>query len=95
MNYIQNIRDNYNIGYGTAPRAIAQAALATSYYLADVFGITCFQASCVMLDFIKDWSLFGLRITDYDDMFYPQYNHKFQKTISKDAFEALQKEAEK
>ena len=25
MNYIQNIRDNYDIGYDTAPRAITQA----------------------------------------------------------------------
>ena len=98
MNYIQNIRDNYDIGYGTAPRAIAQAALATSYYLADMFDITGFQASCVMWDFIKDWSFrgnkCGLKIVNYDDMLYPQYNHKFQKTISKDTFKALQKAAE-
>lgn len=99
MNYIQNIKDNYNIGYGTAPRAIAQAALATSWYLADVFGITGFQAGCVMWDFIRDWSYprneCGMKIVDYDDMLYPQYEDKFQKTIRKDVFEALQKEAEK
>ena len=29
MNYIQNIRDNYDIGYDTTPRAIAKAALET------------------------------------------------------------------
>ena len=88
MNYIQNIRDNYDIGYDTAPRAIAQAALATSYYLADMFGITGFQAGFVMWDFIKDWSFrgnkCGLKIVNYDDMLYPQYNYKFQKTIKKD-----------
>lgn len=53
MNYIQNIRDNYDIGYGTSPRAIAQAALATSYYLADMFGITEFQVSSSAV--IKHW----------------------------------------
>ena len=98
MNYIQNIRDNYDIGYDTAPRAIAQAALATSYYLADMFGITGFQAGFVMWDFIKDWSFrgnkCGLKIVNYDYMLYPQYNYKFQKTIKKDTFEALQKAAE-
>ena len=98
MNYIQNIRDNYDIGYDTAPRAIAQAALATSYYLADMFGTTGFQAGFVMWDFIKDWSFrgnkCGLKIVNYDDMLYPQYNYKFQKTIKKDTFEALQKAAE-
>ena len=98
MYYIQNIRYFYFIGYDIAPRAIAQAALATSYYLADVFGITGFQAGCVMWDFIKDWSFrgnkCGLKIVNYDDMLYPQYNYKFQKTIKKDTFEALQKAAE-
>ena len=51
-----------------------------------------------MWDFIKDWSFrgnkCGLKIVNYDDMLYPQYNHKFQKTISKDTFKALQKAAE-
>ena len=63
-----------------------------------MFGITGFQAGFVMWDFIKDWSFrgnkCGLKIVNYDDMLYPQYNHKFQKTISKDTFEALQKAAE-
>lgn len=99
MNYIQNIKDNYNIGYGTAPRAIAQAALATAWYLSDVFGITGFQAGCVMWDFVRDWSFHGnecgLKIVDYDNMLYPQYDYKFQKTISKDTFEALQEAAKK
>lgn len=99
MNYIQNIKDNYNIGYGTAPRAIAQAALATAWYLSDVFGITGFQAGCVMWDFVRDWSYphneCGMKIVDYDNMLYPQYEDNFQKTIRKDVFEALQKEAKK
>lgn len=97
VNYIQNIKDNYNIGYGTAPRAIAQAALATAWYLSKEFGITGFQAGCVMWDFIRDWSYphnkCGLKIVDYDDMLYPQYDYKFQKTISLDTYEALQKTA--
>lgn len=97
VNYIQNIKDNYNIGYGTAPRAIAQAALATAWYLSKEFGITGFQAGCVMWDFIRDWSYphnkCGLKIVDYDNMLYPQYDYKYQKTISIDTYEALQKAA--
>ena len=95
--YIKNVKDNYNIGYGTAPRAIAQAVLATAWYLSKEFGITGFQAGCVMWDFIRDWSYShnkcGLKIVDYDNMLYPQYNYKFQKTISLDTYEALQKTA--
>lgn len=35
----------------------------------------------------------GLKITDYDDMLYPQYENKFEKTIPRDIFESLQKAA--
>lgn len=99
MNYIQNIKDNYNIGYGTAPRAIAQAALATAYYLSDVFGITGFQAGCVMWDFIRDWMYSsnecGMKIIDYDEMLYPQYDYKYEKTINYNTADALIKAAKK
>lgn len=95
--FLQRVKDNCNTGYGTAPRAIAQAALATAWYLASDFGITGFQAGFVMWDFIRDWQYSdnkcGMKIVNYDDMLYPQYDHKFDKTISKDVFEELQKEA--
>lgn len=99
VNYIQNIKDNYNTGYGTAPRAIAQAILATAWYLSSEFGITGFQAGFVMWDFIRDWQYSsnkcGMKIVDYDNMLYPQYDCKFEKTISVNTFEALQKAAKK
>lgn len=99
VDFLQKVKDNCNTGYGTATRAIAQAALATAWYLASDFGITGFQASCVMWDFIKDWRYSnnecGMKIVDYDDMLYPQYDYKFKKTISEDTFEALQKTAKK
>ena len=97
--FLQRVRDNCNTGYGTAPRAIAQAALATAWFLSSDFGITGFQASFVMWDFIRDWlyssNECGMKIVDYDDMLYPQYRDKYEKTISSDVFEALQKAAKK
>ena len=97
--FLQRVKDTCNTGYGTAPRAIAQAALATAWYLASDFGITGFQAGCTMWDFIRDWSYSGnkcgLKIVDYDNMLYPQYDDYFEKTIRRDVFEALQEEAEK
>lgn len=99
VSFLQRVNDNCNTGYGTAPRAIAQAALATAQYLASEFGITGFQAGFVMRDFIRDWKYSsnecGLKIVDYDTMLYPQYDYRFEKTISKDTFEALQKTAKK
>lgn len=95
--FLQRVKDNCNTGYGTAPRAIAQAALATAWYLSSEFGITGFQSGFVMWDFIRDWRYSdnecGMKIVNYDDMLYPQYDYKFAKTISKDTFEALQKKA--
>ena len=99
VTFLQRVKDNCNTGYSTAPRAIAQAALATAWYLSSEFGITGFQAGFVMWDFIRDWmypdNKCGMKIIDYDDMLYPQYYDKFDKTISRDVFEALQKTAKK
>lgn len=97
--FLQRVKDTCNTGYGTAPRAIAQAALATAWFLSSDFGITGFQAGFVMWDFIRDWlysgNECGMKIMDYDDMLYPQYRDKYEKTISRDVFEALQKTAKK
>ena len=54
VNFLKEARE-YNVDYGGAPRAIAQAALATAWWFASDFGITGFQAGCVMWDFIIDW----------------------------------------
>ena len=95
--FLKDVTENYNCGYGEAPRAMAQAILATGYYLCKEFGITGFQAGCVMWDFIRDWlyshNQCGMKIVDYDDMLYPQYYNKFEKTISSDTWYALQKKA--
>ena len=97
ITYLQYVEAVGNCGYGEAPRAIAQAALATARYFAKEFGITSFQAGCTMWDFVKDWSYSGntcgLKILDYDDMLFPQYEHKYQKTIKPWVWEALQKQA--
>jgi hypothetical protein len=35
----------------------------------------------------------GLKLINYDDMLYPQLEHKFEKTITPDVWDALQTEA--
>ena len=96
--FLKEVRE-YNSDYGGAPRAIAQAALATAQWFADDFGITGFQACCVMWDFIYGLlytnNECGLKIVDYDDMLYPQYEHKFEKTISPEIWSNIQKQADK
>jgi len=96
--FIKDVEEHCNCGYGAAPRAIAQAALAVAWYLSSKFGITGFQAGAVTWDFITDWNCIdnkcGLKLVNYNDMLYPQYYHKFNKTISSDTWEALQKQAQ-
>lgn len=96
--FIKDIEEHYNCGYGEAPRAIAQAALAVAWYLSSKFGITGFQAGATMWDFITGWKALdnkcGLKLVNYDLMLYPQYYYRFGKTISSDTWESLQKQAQ-
>jgi hypothetical protein len=50
-----------------------------------------------MFDFItgftKTGNKCGLRLVDFDDMLFPQYDYKFEKTIKKYTWELLQKQA--
>lgn len=104
--FLKDVEENYNISYGCAPRAMAQASLAmaqaslaVAWYLADKFGISIssFQAGFVMWDFIRDWSYphnkCGLKIVDYDNLLYPQYGDKFEKRITTTVWAYLQEEA--
>ena len=97
--FLKDVEENYNCGYGSAPRAMAQASLAVAWYLADKFGITGFQAGFVMWDFILDWNYksnkCGMRLVDYDDMLYPQYGDEFGKVIQDDVWNSLQEQAKK
>ena len=87
--------------YGSICCAVAASALAAANAANHhkKAGITGFQAGAVMWEFIQQWNYpsnkCGLRIIDYDNMLYSQYNDKFEKTISKSTFEALQKQAQK
>lgn len=95
--FLKYIKENCNTDYGVAPRAIAQAALGVAWYLSGEFGITGFQAGCVMWDFIRGWEYThnktGLKIIDFDNMLYPQECEYFEKKISANTWKRLQEEA--
>lgn len=87
--------------YGTICCAVAASALAAAWAAnhSEHDGITGFQGGAVMWEFIQQWQYSsnktGLRIIDYDNMLYSQYENSFDKTISKSVFESLQKEADR
>lgn len=98
--FINHVMNDYEHDYGTICHAVSACALAAAYSANrhEQGGITGFQAGFVMWDFIKQWMFennkTALRIINYDDMLYPQYKEKFDKVISKETFEGIQKAAQ-
>lgn len=97
--FINHVMSDYCINYDTVCFAVAASALA-ALYAADNHsngGITGFQASYIMFEIIRQMNYTGnkcgLRIINYDDMLYPQYKYKFDKTITSDIFLSLQETA--
>lgn len=99
--FADHVINYYYHDYGTICYAISAAAVAMAsgadHEPGARGGITGFQAGCVMWGFVRHWNYShnktGLRIVDFDNMLYPQYEYKFQKTISKEVWESLQEEA--
>ena len=97
--FYEKMTHAYNHDYGTAVHAVAACALAAAWAACgeEDIGLSGFQAGMVMWDFIKNWTKTGnkcgLRLIDYDNMLYPQYEEKFDKTISESAWKNIQKAA--
>ena len=97
--FYARIIHGYNHDYGTACHAVAACALAAAWAACgdkDI-GLSGFQAGFVMWDFIRNWTYTGnecgLRIVDYDNMLYPQYEEKFDKTIDRVTWERIREKA--
>lgn len=99
--FINHIMNDYEHDYGTVCHAFAACALATIHACnrTEQGGITMFQASMVMWKIVRQLlypnNKCGLRMIDYDNMLYPQYDYKFDKTIDSHTFNTLQNEAKK
>ena len=79
----------------TSPEIVAAIASASAF--ANKIGITGFQANFSMWRFIQEWmyqsNKAGLRLINFDNMLYPQYEGSFEKTISSKTWKAIQEEA--
>lgn len=99
--FINHVMNDYYHDYGTVCHAISACAIAAACAAdnSDSGGITGFQAGCIMWDFIRQWmyggNKCGMKIVDYDHMLYPQYEYVYEKTISFDTWQSIQKEAKK
>lgn len=98
--FLQKLCFAYQHDYGTICHALAAGAVAACWAVnreSPSGGITGFQASAVMWEFIQRWG--GregpLRLIEYRDMLYPQYEERFEQTISEETWAYLQTEAVK
>jgi hypothetical protein len=97
--FLRHLTEDYKHDYGTICRAIAAGAVATAWAIdhSSVGGITGFQAGAVMWEFITHWMSEykdkPLKLVNYENMLFPQYEDKFDTTISPDTWQYLQKEA--
>lgn len=99
-NFVRHLVEDYEHDYGTICHAITAAGLAGMYAIENspTGGITGFQAGFCMWGIVRQWSYSnnkcGLRMIDYDNLLYPQYEDKFNPmSISRETLEAVRKEA--
>ena len=100
--FINHVMNDYIHDYGTVVHAISACAIAAARAADNCEGarggITGFQASFVMWDFVKQLSYpnnkAGLKILDYDKLLFPQYAYAFEKTITEATWKAIQKNAQ-
>lgn len=99
-NFMKHLLCDEPHSYESICDAIAACAVAAAWAgdKSPQGGITGWQGSWIMWKFIQNWmgkqNSCGLKLVDYDDMLYPQYEYKFtEKTINKEAWDAMQKKA--
>lgn len=96
--FVRHLVEDYEHDFGTICHAIAAAGLAGMYAIENSpeGGITGYQAGFCMWGIVKNWSYennkCGLRMLNYDDLLYPQYEYKFN-SISRESLEAVINEA--
>lgn len=86
------------LDYGTVVYAQCATMLAAQHVMneSEQGGITGFQAGFIGWEMVKKFMSVGdcgLTIIDWENMLYPQYEERFEKTISRGIFEGLQKKA--
>lgn len=99
--FIKSLTEDYIHDYGTICHAMSIGSIATMWAMdhSENGGITGFQAGCIMWENIKNWMPeykdVPLKLVNYNDMLYPQYESKYQKVLSDDTFEWLKEQATK
>lgn len=98
--FLKDLTEKYSHDYGTICHAMATAAVAAIRAInnSECGGITGFQVGAVMWEFVRNWNYSsnktGLKMVDYDNFLHPQYDYRYDKTLSKNIWENLQRVAQ-
>ena len=91
--YVNNSKEMYN----DSSNGAAAISLAAMHMMAFIYGMTSFQMGWVMWQLIDQMVIgehdCGMKLVNYNDMLYPQYEDHFMKTLPKDVWERLQQKA--
>ena len=95
-----NFISNTPLDYETVVYAQCAAMLAAQHVMneGEQGGITGFQAGFIGWEMVKQFMSVGdcgLTLIDWENMLFPQYKERFEKTISREIFKGLQKKARK
>lgn len=92
--FLRHLKEDYGHDYRTICHAIAASMKATMQALDG--GITGFQTGAIMWEVIVHafHNKPPLKLVDFKNMLYPQYDYAFQKTITPHIWEYLQKQAQ-
>ena len=97
--FMKKLATEYSHDYGTICHAIVAAAVGAAWAMnkSECGGITGFQAGAIMWGFIRQWNYssnkLGLKLVDYDNLLFPQYEDKFRNKISAEHWERVREEA--
>jgi hypothetical protein len=91
---------NHKHDYGTIVYACSAAMKAAfhTFNACPQGGITGFQAGCLMWEMVKEFGSFSegpLRIQDFDNLRFPQYDERWTVTISPESAKVLRERAAK
>ena len=94
--FINHLMSDYEHDYGTCIKAVSAAMIGTFWAFNRQEGFTGFQVGFIPWFLMREFwgnSEVGRKVIDFDDMLYPQYQYKFEKTITQSQFSNLQKKA--
>lgn len=94
--FINHLMNDYEHDYGTSIKATIVAMIATfnACEKSEQGGFTGFQVGFIPWFMMNEFwgnSEVGRKVIDFENMLYPQYAHRFEKTMSSKIWHKLQK----